>query len=333
MTPADPSTPGDHDERTGVPGSAWSDDSLAGPLPKFEENARAGYGDSLALLALVVPLVAQGLLLAYHFDSDAVVWVVRLGAVAVTALLLVADANRLGSIDQDGFPRGGAGLLFAGLILLWVVVYPVAYFRRRHFGRPNFGPLALLVALFFTAAPYVQHFMAFGVFGSAPPTCISREVVAAVDELVRQSPGCPPVEAVSRHREILYDKAKKRRKGQCLVATSTETITVTYFVTVDPVNGGFSVEVEPFFATDPPGCTDPAVIDQLNHLFRTEAKEHLVKSVTGHAEVRYDRDSKVRYGRCRVTAADWNGDVAYKVYWVDRKTGSFQVEIEDTPDR
>jgi hypothetical protein len=29
-----------------------------------------------------------------------------------------------------------------------------------------------------------------------------------------------------------------------------------------------------------------------------------------------------------VTMRDWTGNVAYKVYWLDQKTGQFQVEIE-----
>jgi hypothetical protein len=54
----------------------------------------------------------------------------------------------------------------------------------------------------------------------------------------------------------------------------------------------------------------------------------LLKSVAGYEEIRYDRERKIRHGRCRVTLQDWTGNVAYKVYWLDQKTGQFQVEIE-----
>jgi hypothetical protein len=42
----------------------------------------------------------------------------------------------------------------------------------------------------------------------------------------------------------------------------------------------------------------------------------------------YDREKKMRQGRCRVTMKGWKGEVASKVYWLDQKTGQFQVAIE-----
>jgi hypothetical protein len=49
------------------------------------------------------------------------------------------------------------------MLFLWIVCYPVIYFRRRHFGRPNLGPLAFLVAVFFVALWFNYNFERFGI--------------------------------------------------------------------------------------------------------------------------------------------------------------------------
>jgi hypothetical protein len=327
MTTANPSESGDYgDEHEDRAYDRYRDEPEA-PPESPSEPAPAARGDALAVVALVIPPVAAGVLLACRTDSLAFVWAVSFGAVGLTALLLAVDAGRLGSVDRTGRYRGGAGSLFVGMILLWVVFYPVAYFRRRHFGRPNYGPLALLVAAFFLAAPLVQSYADFGVLGGEPPTCTSREVVSMLDDILRKS--SPSVVAVSGHREISYDRAGKSRKGQCLVKLKTETVTVTYNVKIfNPANGTFGVEVDPFFPTDPPECTDPPVIALLERVLRDGPSGPLLRSVTEHEEIRYDRPEKERHGRCRVILPEWSGTVAYKVYWVDQKTGSYQVEIE-----
>ena len=98
--------------------------------------------------------------------------------------------------------------------------------------------------------------------------------------------------------------------------------------TINPKNGTFQVDVDPIIPEDPPFCTDRDVIAHLERVIREGPNGHLLKSVADHEEVRYDRENKSRHGRCRVTMQGWTGNVAYKVYWVDRKTGQFQVEIE-----
>src|SRR5262249_18576305 len=141
--------------------------------------------------------------------------------------------------------------------------------RRRHFGRPNLGPLALLVAVFFVTAPFLQNLARFGVLGGGVPTCTSREVVSMVDDMIRKSPFGPSVQSISGHREISYDSASQTRKGQCLLKTQTETITVTYSVKLlNRTTGVFQVEVEPFLTDEPPACTDPEVIALVERLIR-----------------------------------------------------------------
>jgi hypothetical protein len=290
---------------------------------------RSQHGETLAVFALLLPLVAQGLILACHFDSLGIALALSWGTIAVTALVLAVDAAFLGTTDQHGTQRASPLALFFGILLFWFIGYPVAFFRRRHFGRPNLGPFALLVAAFFIAVPFLHNYVRFGTAGDGVPTCTSREVIRMVDGIIRKSTVGPSVQSISDHREINHDPVNQVRKGQCLVKTQTETITATYTVKLfDRKAGTFQVEVDPIIPEDPPSCTDPGVIALVERVIREGANGRLLISVAGHEETRYDREKKTRHGRCRVTLQGWTGDVPYKVYWADRKKGQFQVEIE-----
>jgi hypothetical protein len=303
------------------------------PIAPAANIRRSDQGETLAVLALLLPLVAQSLALACHFDSVGIAMALGWGTIVVTALLLAVDAGFLGTVDLQGTQRCSPVALFFGMLLFWIIGYPVAFFRRRHFGRPNLGPLALLVAGFFVAAPFVQQYIAFGVVGGAP-TCTSREVIAMVDDLIRKSPVGPSVLSISGHREISYDRASQTRKGQCLVQTQAETITAKYSVKmINRANGTFQVEVEPIIPADPPACTDPEVIALVKRLIGDEPIGRLLKTVTEHEEIRYDREKKTRHGRCLAVFQGMGGGTEkiayrYKVYWWEHKTGQFQVEIE-----
>jgi hypothetical protein len=291
--------------------------------------SRGGSGETLVVLALLLPLLAQGLALACRFDSMSVQMALVWGTIAGTALALTVDAAMLGTIDLQGTQRASPGALFLGMLLLWIVFYPVAFFRRRHFGRPNLGPLAILVALFFVAVPFAQEFMRFGSVGGGLPTCTSREVITMVDDLIRKSAIGPAVQSISGHREISFDTVGQIRKGQCLVKTQTETVTVTYSVKFLNRNTGvFQVDVEPILPEHPPACTDPEVIALLERMIRQGPNGHQLKTTAGHEETRYDRENKIRHGRCQATMQGWNTNVAYKVWWLDQKTGQYQVQIE-----
>jgi len=109
---------------------------------------RSGLG--LVRVALILPIIS-GVLLCFVTSFP-----VALGISAVmvftTAALVAIDASRLGKVDLKGRGRESAGLLFVGMLALWIVVYPLAFFRRRSFGGPNLGFLALVVAGFFAGA-------------------------------------------------------------------------------------------------------------------------------------------------------------------------------------
>jgi hypothetical protein len=51
--------------------------------------------------------------------------------------------------------------------------------------------------------------------------------------------------------------------------------------------------------------------------------------VASHEDTGYDWLNKIRHGRCQVIVQGRaSATCRYKVYWVDRKKGSYQVEIE-----
>ena len=150
-----------------------------------------------------------------------------------------------------------------------------------------------------------------------------------VDDMIRKSPFGPQVQSISGHREISYDPVGEIRKGQCLVKTQAETIKVTYSVRfINRAMGTYQVEVDPILPEDPPPCTDPEVIAILERIIRDGPDGHHLKIIAGHQEIRYDRENKIRHGRCQATMQRRIIDVAYSVRVVDRKTGQFEVQIE-----
>jgi hypothetical protein len=87
--------------------------ALPFPPPLSESKIRRSeHGETLAVLALLLPLVAQCLILACRFDSPGIDWALSWGAVAVTALLLAVDAALLGTTDLHGVQRRSPTALF-----------------------------------------------------------------------------------------------------------------------------------------------------------------------------------------------------------------------------
>jgi hypothetical protein len=217
------------------------------PEPALPDVAirRSEHGETLAVVALLLPLVAEGGILVCRFDSLDVQAALSSGTVAVTALLLAVDAAFLGTVDLHGTRRTWPLGLFFGILLLWIIMYPAAFFRRRDFGRPNLGPLAIAVAVFFVAAPFVQAYVRFGTALGGVPSCTSREVIDVVNNMIRTSPDGPAVQFISGHREIKHDPMARTRTGQCVVKTRTETFTVHYHVMmINTVKGTFQVQIE-----------------------------------------------------------------------------------------
>jgi hypothetical protein len=285
---------------------------------------RTAFGENLAVLALVLPIAAQGVGLACQFESE-IQLAVSVGAVALTALLLAVDAAFLGRVDLDGVERASPLAIFFGVSLLWIICYPVVFFRRRHFGRPNLGPVALLVALFFTAAPYLSDYLRFGVVSGAP-LCTSKEVKSMVADIIRTSPIGPTVQSIDQFQETNFDKLTLTRKGECKVRIPGGSVTAEFTVkVVNAKTGAFQVDVAPIDL--PPLCTDIGVTSVVDDMIRAGPNGHALKKVFGHVELRLDLAAKVRHGRCQATFDNRTVAVEYRVFW-DANTRQYLVAVD-----
>jgi hypothetical protein len=220
-------------------------DFEAGESHWTDANLKPKGGETLAVLALLIPLISMVVPATTMATS---LWL-GIGTVMLTTILLSIDAASMGTIDRHGNRQMTVTGLFFGMILLWIVFYPLAYFRRRHFGRPNLGPLALLVAGIFFLVPFfkdrpLDDFL--GGAGHKPPACTHPDVKALVEDLIRKTPIVANVKSVSDHKEIRYDEVRNMRVGKCLVRTfQGERITVYYNVSwIGQERRSFQVQIE-----------------------------------------------------------------------------------------
>ena len=188
------------------------------------------WGETLAVLALLVPLI--GMVLPAYTVTTALVF--GWGTVLLTAILLSVDAASMGTIDRHGNRRMSVTGLFLGIFVLWIVFYPLAFFRRRHFGRPNLGPLAILVAAIFFVVPFFKQRtlddnVPGGEASHRPPECNHRDVIALVDDIIRNTPIVANVKSIKGHREVLYDEVRNLRVGKCTAETFQEERFAVYY--------------------------------------------------------------------------------------------------------
>ncbi len=324
--------------------------SAAVPLPRAPQQGRdadfdtrdvkihlGSGGEFCAVLALLLPVIALCALFLGNFDSVPVELGIAIGTVVGTAILLAVDAASIGTVDLKGTSRQGVGAVLVGVMLLWFVFYPAAFFRRRHFGRPNLGILALVVAALFASGPLVKAIGGFDLLRAGdPPSCSSAEVVRLVNKTLDDSPAGPSIVSIRDHREIHYDPAARVRHGQCMVVTETSSTAVNYQVKwQDARQRIMHVQVEPYFSPDPPSCTSAEVTGMVESLIKNGAPGRDVIRVNEFKESRYDKASKTRHGLCTVHIGRFvagrigppeSFPVAFRVQLVDQKKGQFQVE-------
>lgn len=297
------------------------------PSLDLSKIRRSQYAELPAILALMVPVIVYGVALACQPDSAGAWFLVSAGTVVATALLLAVDAAQLGTTDLKGVQRTTPAGLFGWMVFCWVIAYPMVYYRRSHFGRSNMCALAVMVALFVAAAPFLPSFVRIS-SRSRLPLCDSREVVEMVNTILRKDSDVFVVQSVKGHREV-GDPGGQGRTGQCEVTIDGETMTVTYHVQwYDQQPGTYRVVVDRFAPQAPPGCTSKAVRDMVDKILRQGPNGNLVQSVTEHAETSYDRERKIRHGTCWVTFQGQGRRIGYRVNWVDQATGQYEVVIE-----
>lgn len=200
---------------------------------------RPAANNALAYLALALPVIGA---VVECFQPDTRVMAMSFGIVVLSSILVFIDAIKLGPVDPDGVERASAGSLLAGGILFWIVFYPVAFFRRRHFASPNLGPASLLVALIFLGLPIVYELL-------KPvdlPDCDAPEVKQLIEQIVSESPNLVrdgrPI--IDHHHEISFDSQRQIRTGRCTMHLGGEDVPLDYTVSwQDRAKGIFQVKI------------------------------------------------------------------------------------------
>jgi hypothetical protein len=295
----------------------------AEPLVVLPVHPRTG--PSLALTALLLPVIA-GVGLCF-VDSLIPSIAISGGTIILTAVLLSLDAYRLGERDKAGKRRESPVLLFVAMIVIWVLGYPITYFRRRHFGGPPLGLLSIAAALFFVAAPITCAILA----GPELPSCTSPEVTRAVERIIRGSPLGGSVQSVSDFREISFDRDANRRTGECKVRTNLEETSARYVV---ERSGDSRREIMVrTLPPDLPSCTSPSVTRLLEQLVRSIPMWAKTESITDHREISFDPDANRRVGQCTLKADGIEISGTFRVEFQNRDLGQIMVRFfpDDPP--
>ncbi len=106
---------------------------------EVESRLRSGAG--LAIAALLLPSLAGSLL--FFVESLALSLLISGITTVSTAVLLAVDAYRLGRANPAARQPDSPAALLLGIILIWIVVYPLAFFRRSRIGGPHLGLLQM----------------------------------------------------------------------------------------------------------------------------------------------------------------------------------------------
>ena len=283
---------------------------------------RSGLG--LVSVALILPIIS-GVLLCF-VTSFPIALGISVVMVFTTAALVAIDASRLGKVDLKGQGRENAGLLFVGMLALWIIVYPLAFFRRRSFGGPNLGFLALVVAAFFSGGPFLCSILR----PPRLPSCSSSEVARLLEQVIRSTPVGAKLKSIEGHHELSYDREANVRHGECVAHTNAGDIPVKFIVEwQDQKRGQFQVRLpEP----ELPACTSRDVAQLLEQVIRSAPVGAATKSIDGYRELSYDVTAHVRQGECVVHTDSGDIPVKYIVEWKDRKKGMFQVQILASPE-
>jgi hypothetical protein len=275
-------------------------------------------GNRLIYISLILPVVASVLIC---ISSTLIAALISSAVVIVTAILVAIDADQHGEIDKFGLPREGAMTLFVGILLLWLLVYPYAFFRRRAFLPPNLGWASIAVSLFFAASPFLRMLL----HPITLPACNSPEVIEVLEKALRGTETGPRIRSIDGHKELNYNESESVRYGECVIHLDTEDFSAKYSVTWgDKAQHEFEVRVEP---RDLPGCQSSEVVQLLESLVRGTPWGATLTEIREVRDVRYDRNSRVRYGECVARTPQQDIPLSFVVEWINQERGRFQVKI------
>jgi hypothetical protein len=216
--------------------------------------------------------------------------------------------------------------LLLGIILIWIVVYPLAFFRRSRIGGPHLGLPAIGVALFFAAGPLVHALLR----PAELPSCTDPMVVDLVEKSLRDTANGANIESITEHEEVRYDRDRDVRHGECVIRMEDAEFALKYLVEWEDQSAGrFRVRCQPLPVTLPRGDSE-AVVEVLAEVLANTDLDGSLQAIEDHQELRYDKTEDVRYCECSVLTSEGRKEVRYVVEWLDRDRGYFGVRVPPT---
>lgn len=270
------------------------------------------------LLALLIPLVAT--VVDFFVTTFAQAFILGIVTTVVTSILLFMDALQFDTTNPNGKKQTSPIVMLIGGLLLWVAFFPLSFYRRSHFAKPNLTLWAVLVTIIFMATPFVYAYLV----PEGLPTCDSTEVQDLIKQLVKQSPAGASVTRIDGYQQLSFDEAKQVRLGQCLLHTANGNRPLRYAVEWQGQDHSY------FYVrtiVELPQCTDKEATDLLEQVIKGLELGKDLASIEGHRELSFDAQKEERRCQCTVVTPQGKVTVPYVINWQNKGQGMFQVLI------
>ena len=269
----------------------------------------------LAKVALVLPVVA-GVLEVFLPDSIGLALVI--GTVLLTAVLLAIDIGSVMRWNPYCESSVSPGHTLFGVMLLWIVFFPLTYFRRIAICGPDMRGPALSATAAFLFLPWL---ISIWIKPAQLPACDAQEVTGIIQQLAESEFPGRKVKGVLAPREIRSDPRLQERRGSCVVLVDDERISVPYLIEwSDQKRGIFSVALMLL-----PQANAPSVIELIEPQLRTQLQEFRITGIDDFREVEFDRQNQERRCTCVVHTESTDITVPYVVRWHRREQIEYQV--------
>lgn len=270
----------------------------------------------LAKLALVLP-VASGIL--EPFLPDMVGLAVVIGTVLLTAVLLSIDIGRVVRWNPFGEHFVSPTRTFFGVILIWIIGFPLTFFRRFSICGPDMRGTAMGATAAFVFLPSL---IAFSLLPHELPECDAQEVAELIQRLAANEFPGQTILGVAGLREVEADPDLKWRRGSCVVNVGDQRIPVPYMIEwSDQERGIFTVALVLL-----PQANAPAVIGLVEPQLRSQLSEFTITGIDTFREVSFDEEQQARRCSCVVHTDSADIRVPFVVSWHDKSTNQFSVQ-------
>lgn len=303
----------------------WSPDASrsesTAPDPLAPDSRIVGH-TALPLVALFIVAIALIVFLAFPMNLGMGL-VFGWSVIVVTSVVMYVDSKLLQKQVPHDQSMIAAGSLLAGMLLLWIVFFPMAFFQRRKITRPDMAIPGLGLAMAYFLLPIlVAVFQAWN-SGIVLPMCDSAEVRSLVETLVRDNTSGLIFDRIDGFEETGRTTEPETATGRCVAHSGGSASTLFFVVEWQDRNRRmFQVRLLP---PELPGC-DSVEVRQLLAELLAQAGISLAQ-ISKCSEVRFDGASQYRVGECTVEVEGESSVVRFSVEWVNEDRAGFKVEI------